>query len=118
MEPAATPARLPLGVAIRTVGADPVVWLDGVRRLEDAGYAGVWAWDHLMGPPPGRPVVEAWTILSMAAALTTRLTVGTFVANVMHRHPAVLARMAATLQLASGGRLILGLGVGADTGEH
>jgi alkanesulfonate monooxygenase SsuD/methylene tetrahydromethanopterin reductase-like flavin-dependent oxidoreductase (luciferase family) len=110
--------RLPLGVAIRTIGGDAVAWLDGARRLEDAGYAGVWAWDHFMGPPRRRPVVEAWTILSMAAALTTRVTIGTFVANVMNRHPAVLARMASTLQRASGGRLILGLGVGADTGEH
>jgi alkanesulfonate monooxygenase SsuD/methylene tetrahydromethanopterin reductase-like flavin-dependent oxidoreductase (luciferase family) len=71
-----------------------------------------------MGRPPGGPVVEAWTILSAAAASTNRVTIGTFVTNVMNRHPAVLARMASTLQLASGGRLILGLGVGADTGEQ
>jgi alkanesulfonate monooxygenase SsuD/methylene tetrahydromethanopterin reductase-like flavin-dependent oxidoreductase (luciferase family) len=109
---------LPIGVVIRTIGGDPATWLDSVRDLERAGYAGVWAWDHLMGPPPGRPVVEAWTILSMAAALTHRVTVGTFVTNVMNRHPAVLARMASTLQAASGGRLIVGLGVGAETGEH
>jgi alkanesulfonate monooxygenase SsuD/methylene tetrahydromethanopterin reductase-like flavin-dependent oxidoreductase (luciferase family) len=109
---------LPIGVVIRTIGADPVIWLDSARRIEGAGYAGVWAWDHFMGPPPGRPVVEAWTILSMAAAMTRRVTVGTFVANVMNRHPAVLARMASTLQIASRGRLTLGLGVGAETGEH
>jgi alkanesulfonate monooxygenase SsuD/methylene tetrahydromethanopterin reductase-like flavin-dependent oxidoreductase (luciferase family) len=109
---------LPIGVVIRTIGGDPATWLDSVRLLEKAGYAGIWAWDQLMGPRPGRPVVEAWTILSMAAALTHRVTVGTFVANVMNRHPAVLARMASTLQLASGGRLIVGLGVGAETGEH
>ena len=109
---------LPIGVVIRTIGGDPATWLDSVRLLEKAGYAGVWAWDHLMGPPPGQPVVEAWTILSMAAAVTHRVTVGTFVANVMNRHPAVLARMASTLQRASGGRLIVGFGVGAETGEH
>lgn len=109
---------LPIGVVIRTIGADPVTWLDSARRVEKAGYASVWAWDHFMGPPPGRPVVEAWTILSMTAALTRRVMVGTFVANVMNRHPAVLARMASTLQLASRGRLIVGLGVGAETGEH
>jgi alkanesulfonate monooxygenase SsuD/methylene tetrahydromethanopterin reductase-like flavin-dependent oxidoreductase (luciferase family) len=111
-------AVLPIGVAIRTIGTDPAFWLEGARRLEEAGYAGVWAWDHLMGPPPGRPTVEAWTILSMAAASTTQVTIGTFVLNVMNRHPALVARMAATLQIASGGRLILGLGVGAETGEH
>ena len=111
-------ARLPIGVVIRTIEADPVSWLESARRLDQAGYAGIWAWDHLMGPPPGRPAVEAWTILSMTAAATTRVTVGTFVLNVMSRHPALVARMASTLQLASGGRFVLGLGVGAETGEH
>ena len=51
------------------------------------------------------PVVESWTMLSMAAAQTRHVTVGTFVLNVMNRHPAVVARMASTLQIASGGRL-------------
>jgi alkanesulfonate monooxygenase SsuD/methylene tetrahydromethanopterin reductase-like flavin-dependent oxidoreductase (luciferase family) len=64
------------------------------------------------------PVVEAWTILSMAAASTQRVKVGTFVVNVMNRHPAVLARMASTLQIASGGRLILGIGIGGAPREH
>ena len=109
---------LPIGVVIRSIGMDPVSWLDSARRLDEAGYAGVWAWDHLMAPPPDRPVVESWTILSMGAALTSRVTIGTFVGNVMNRHPALLARMASTLQIASGGRLVLGLGVGAETGEH
>jgi alkanesulfonate monooxygenase SsuD/methylene tetrahydromethanopterin reductase-like flavin-dependent oxidoreductase (luciferase family) len=109
---------LPIGVVIRTIDTDPVFWLESARRLDAAGYAGVWTWDHLMGPPPGRPTVEAWTILSMAAALTTQVTVGTFVLNVMNRHPALVARMASTLQIASGGRFILGLGIGAQTGEH
>jgi len=49
---------------------------------------------------------------------TTRLGLMTFVANVMNRHPAVLARMVATLQEATGGRLILGLGIGGHPAEH
>ena len=64
------------------------------------------------------PVVENWTILSMAAALTERVTVGPFVLNVMNRHPAVVARMASTLQIASGGRLVLGIGIGGAPREH
>jgi alkanesulfonate monooxygenase SsuD/methylene tetrahydromethanopterin reductase-like flavin-dependent oxidoreductase (luciferase family) len=64
------------------------------------------------------PVVEAWTILSMAAAATERVTVAPFVLNVMNRHPALVARMASTLQQASGGRLILGIGIGGAPGEH
>ena len=111
-------AGLPIGVVIRTIDTDPISWLESARRLDEAGYGGVWAWDHLMGPPPGRPAVEAWTILAMSAALTTQIGVGTFVTNVMNRHPALVARMASTLQIASGSRFILGLGVGAETGEH
>ena len=64
------------------------------------------------------PVVENWTILSMAAASTSRATVGPFVLNVMNRHPALVARMAATLQIASGGRLIVGIGIGGAPREH
>ena len=63
------------------------------------------------------PVVEAWTVLSMAAA-TTRGTIGPFVLNIMNRHPSLVARMASTLQVASGGRLILGLGIGGAKEEH
>jgi alkanesulfonate monooxygenase SsuD/methylene tetrahydromethanopterin reductase-like flavin-dependent oxidoreductase (luciferase family) len=64
------------------------------------------------------PVVEAWTTLAMAAARTSRVTVAPFVLNVMNRHPALVARMASTLQVASGGRLILGIGIGGAPAEH
>jgi alkanesulfonate monooxygenase SsuD/methylene tetrahydromethanopterin reductase-like flavin-dependent oxidoreductase (luciferase family) len=64
------------------------------------------------------PVVESWTILSMAAGATARIGIGSFVLNVMNRHPALLARMASTLQIASGGRLTLGIGIGGHPKEH
>jgi coenzyme F420-dependent glucose-6-phosphate dehydrogenase len=109
----------PIGVVIRSIRAEPGWWLESARRLDAAGYAGIWSWDHFMGQGDKTvPVVEAWTILSMAAASTRRATVGTFVANVMNRHPAVLARMASTLQIASGGRLVLGIGIGGAPREH
>src|SRR3954471_19571983 len=111
--------RLPIGVSIRTIRAEPRWWLDSARRLDEAGYAGVWAWDHFMGRGDVTvPVVEGPTILAMAAGATHHLTVGTFVANVMNRHPAVLARMASTLQIASGGRFVLGIGIGGHPKEH
>jgi alkanesulfonate monooxygenase SsuD/methylene tetrahydromethanopterin reductase-like flavin-dependent oxidoreductase (luciferase family) len=111
--------RLPIGVCIRTIRATPDWWLESARRLDDAGYAGVWAWDHFVGKGDRTvPVVEAWTILTAAAATTRQVTVGTFVANVMNRHPAVLARMATTLQAVSTGRLILGIGIGGHPAEH
>jgi alkanesulfonate monooxygenase SsuD/methylene tetrahydromethanopterin reductase-like flavin-dependent oxidoreductase (luciferase family) len=112
-------ARLPIGVSIRTIRAEPRWWLDSARRLDEAGFAGVWAWDHFMGRGDVTvPVVECWTALAMAAGVTTRVTVGSFVFNVMNRHPAVVARMASTLQIASGGRLMLGIGIGGHPREH
>jgi alkanesulfonate monooxygenase SsuD/methylene tetrahydromethanopterin reductase-like flavin-dependent oxidoreductase (luciferase family) len=110
---------LPIGVCLRAIRAEPGWWLESARRLEGAGYAGVWCWDHFMGKGEKTvPVVESWTILAMAAAQTQRLTVGPFVLNVMNRHPAVVARMASTLQIASGGRLVLGIGIGGAPREH
>ena len=118
---ASTPpdGRLPIGVCLRTIRAEPTWWLESARRLDEAGYAGLWSWDHFMGRGDQTvPVVESWTILSMAAAQTSRVTVGPFVMNVMNRHPALVARMASTLQIASGGRLILGIGIGGAPKEH
>lgn len=111
--------RPPIGVCLRTIRAEPGWWLESARRLDAAGYAGLWSWDHFMGRGDLRvPVVEGWTILSMAAAVTRQATVGPFVLNVMNRHPAVVARMASTLQIASGGRLVLGIGIGGAPREH
>ena len=110
---------LPIGVSIRTIRAEPRWWLESARRLDAAGYHGVWAWDHFVGQGDRTvPVVEGWTILTVAAAQTQHVTVGPFVINVMNRHPAVLARMASTLQIASGGRLVLGMGIGGAPKEH
>ena len=102
-----------IGVAIGTVGSQPRWWLESAVRLEAAGYRAVWAWDQLVGRgDKSVPVVEQWTILAAAAGATSRLGIGTFVTNVVLREPALLAKMAATLQNASGGRLTLSLGIG------
>lgn len=112
--------RLPISVCLRTIRATPHWWLESARRLDEAGFTGVWAWDHFIGQGSDRtvPVVENWTMLSMAAAQTRHVTVGPFVMNVMNRHPAVVARMASTLHIASAGRLILGIGIGGAPKEH
>ncbi len=111
--------RLPIGVCLRAIRAEPVWWLESARRLDAAGYAGLWCWDHFQGRGDRTvPVVEAWTTLAMAAAQTSSVTVGTFVMNVMNRHPALVARMASTLQIASGGRLVLGIGIGGAPKEY
>ena len=109
---------LPIGVCLRAIRAEPLWWLESARRLDAAGYRGLWCWDHFMGRgDPTVPVVENWTMLAMAAAQTSRVTVGSFVLNVMNRHPALVARMAGTLQIASGGRLVLGIGIGGAPRE-
>ena len=109
-----------IGVTIGSIGVDARWWLESARRLDAAGYRAIWSWDHFVSKGRDRttPVLEAWTLLSAAAGVTRRATIGSFVLNVMNRHPAVLARMAATLQQASGGRLRLGIGIGGHPAEH
>jgi alkanesulfonate monooxygenase SsuD/methylene tetrahydromethanopterin reductase-like flavin-dependent oxidoreductase (luciferase family) len=83
---------------------------------EEAGFDGLWTWDHLRDPDDdgGPGVPEAWTVLSALAEVTRRVMLGPLVLNVANRHPGVLANMAATLQTISGGRLLLGLGAGGS----
>jgi alkanesulfonate monooxygenase SsuD/methylene tetrahydromethanopterin reductase-like flavin-dependent oxidoreductase (luciferase family) len=111
--------RLPIGVSLGSIGATAEWWLDSARRLDAAGYRGLWCWDHVTGKGDRTvPVVEQWTILAAAAGATSRIGLGTFITNVMNRHPALVARMASTLQAASGGRFTLGIGIGGGPREH
>ena len=73
-----------------------------------------WLWDHMLpltGPKEG-PIFEGWTLLTALAAQTRRLRLGLLVTNNQIRQPAVLGKIASTLDVVSGGRLVLGLGVG------
>jgi alkanesulfonate monooxygenase SsuD/methylene tetrahydromethanopterin reductase-like flavin-dependent oxidoreductase (luciferase family) len=108
-----------IGVTLGSIGVDARWWLESARRLDEAGYAGIWCWDHFIGKGDRTvPVLEQWTMLAAAAATTSRVELGSFVANVVNRHPAVLARMAGTVQAISGGRLTLGIGIGGHPAEH
>jgi probable F420-dependent oxidoreductase len=90
---------------------DPSAWKGHIRRIEDLGFSTFLVRDHLVadffGDQPA-PLVA----LASAAALTSRLRLGTLVLAVDYRHPVMLAKEAATLDLLSGGRLELGLGAG------
>jgi len=87
---------------------------------EAIGFDAVWISDHLgFGDPDGSwsGAWESWTLLSAIAAATTRVRLGTYVTAMPLRNPAVLAKMAETLDEVSGGRVILGLGSGWNEPE-
>lgn len=84
-------------------------------QAEELGFDSVWVYDHLLHRFEGHSTVgfwEAWTMLTAIAASTIRVKLGTTVLCAGFRNPALLAKMAETLDEVSGGRLILGLGAG------
>jgi alkanesulfonate monooxygenase SsuD/methylene tetrahydromethanopterin reductase-like flavin-dependent oxidoreductase (luciferase family) len=87
-------------------------WLRRVREVESYGYDTVWVWDHLVHRTltEADPLLDSFGVLSAAAAVTTRVRLGTLVASPTLRHPFVLAKQAMTLDHVSGGRLDLGIG--------
>jgi probable F420-dependent oxidoreductase len=91
------------------------------RLAEDVGFDSLWLGDHLLYRTPSlgtRGPWEAWTMLSALAASTSRILLGPLVACTSFHNPAVLAKMAATVDEVSGGRLILGLGAGWNETEY
>jgi F420-dependent oxidoreductase-like protein len=91
-------------------------------RAEDAGFTDIWFMDHFRQiRGVGRPwedIPEAYTALSYVAGVTTRIRLGVLVSAVTHRHPVVLGKMLATLDVLSGGRVVCGLGAAWDESEH
>jgi F420-dependent oxidoreductase-like protein len=89
---------------------------DVVLECERLGYHSVWLDDHLMFGK--RPILECWTTLTTLSSLTTRIRLGTMVLCSSFRNPALLAKMTATLDVISGGRLEFGIGAGVQKEEH
>lgn len=91
--------------------------IDLARRAEELGFDSVWVGDHILYPPDvaarfGTEFYEAVTTLAFVAAATRRVRIGTAVLVLPYRNPLVLAKELATLDVLSGGRLTVGVGVG------
>jgi alkanesulfonate monooxygenase SsuD/methylene tetrahydromethanopterin reductase-like flavin-dependent oxidoreductase (luciferase family) len=115
MSPSAQP-RFGIMTAPQQVNYDDVlrVWLeaDAIPEIEHA-----WLFDHLkpLGGDPLGPIFEGWTLLAALAAQTRRLRLGLLVTSNRFRPPAMLAKIAATVDVVSGGRLDFGIGAGSRT---
>jgi F420-dependent oxidoreductase-like protein len=94
--------------------------LDLWRHLESTGWDVACVTDHFLPNTKEREgaMLESWSTLSALAALVPRMRVGTIVLGNTYRHPAVVAKMAAQVDIISGGRLLLGMGAGWQQNEH
>src|SRR5919107_5336118 len=85
-----------------------------VTKAENSGFDSFWVMDHFhqiqfVGRPED-PILEGWTVISMLAGITTKIKLGTLVTGIIYRYPSVLAKIAATLDILSKGRLFMGIG--------
>jgi F420-dependent oxidoreductase-like protein len=87
---------------------------DLILIAENAGFDSFWVMDHFhqikfVGSPE-EPMLESWTTISALAGMTTKIKLGTLVTGIVYRHPAILAKISATLDVLSKGRLFMGIG--------
>ena len=106
------------GLALPQIRSSWAEILEFAQGAEELGFDSLWAIDHFVGiPDPTDSIFEGWTTMAALATATKRIRLGHQVLCVGFRHPALLAKMAAALDHASGGRLTLGLGAGWNEDE-
>src|SRR5215510_15478842 len=91
--------------------ADPATVATAAATAEDAGWDGLFVWDHVVHDKSkrrGQPFGDPWMLLTAAALATSSIRLGTMVTPVARRRPEQLARQVATLDSVSGGRVIFG----------
>jgi alkanesulfonate monooxygenase SsuD/methylene tetrahydromethanopterin reductase-like flavin-dependent oxidoreductase (luciferase family) len=97
---------------------DPRVVSELAAQAEASGWEGVFLWDHINYRAPVRAVADPWVALSAIACATDRLRLGPMVTPLSRRRVQKLARETVTLDLLSGGRLTLGVGLGSDRNDE
>lgn len=112
-------ADLDIGVYVPQIGFTYPDMLHRAARCEALGIGSLWLYDHLYGPgAPEYPSMEAWTLATALLARTERLRIGHMVLCNQFRHPALLAKMATTLDHIAAGRFQFGVGSGSIEDEH
>lgn len=106
--------RSALWLPLFDVFADPRVVAGLAAEAEEAGWDGFFVWDHVRWREPVREAADPWITLAAMATATERLRLGPMVSPLARRRPAKVARETATLDVLSGGRLTLGVGLGED----
>jgi alkanesulfonate monooxygenase SsuD/methylene tetrahydromethanopterin reductase-like flavin-dependent oxidoreductase (luciferase family) len=94
--------------------ADPATLARLAVRAEARGWDGVFVWDHVVYRPPVTSATDPWIALAAIAAATERVQIGPMVTPLARRRPWIVARQAVALDHLSGGRMVLGLGLGLD----
>jgi alkanesulfonate monooxygenase SsuD/methylene tetrahydromethanopterin reductase-like flavin-dependent oxidoreductase (luciferase family) len=99
--------------------AAPEVFAGVARRVEEAGWDALLVWDHVVEQKDvHRDIADPWILLTAAALATSRIRLGTAITPVARRRPAKLAREVTTLDRLTGGRMILGVGLGAPVHDE
>jgi len=109
--------RFGLGVPNGGDFADPRRLAELAREAEAAGWDGFFLWDHVIRRQPWQPMVDPWVSLSAVAMTTDRIILGPMVTPLARRRVSVVARQSVALDQLSGGRLRLGVGLGAPDDE-